>query len=84
MLKINDVAVPGDSTRVERSIDWGKLPVSVAGVKLKPEPDAIMLTWWLTLRTATRLSSPLTVQFNEPAKLIVGMNDDVMGVGLGG
>ena len=83
MLKITDVAVPGDSTRVERLIDWGKLPVSVTGVKLKPEADTIVLTWWLTVRTATLLSSPLTVQFSEPAKLIVGVNDDAIGVGIG-
>jgi hypothetical protein len=74
------VAVPDDSTRVARSIDWEKLPFSVAGVMLTGPTDAMMLTWWLTLRTATLLSSPLTVQFTEPARLIVGMKEDAMGV----
>jgi hypothetical protein len=84
MPSITEVAVPGDWTRVARSIDWGKLPVSVTGVTLTGPTDAIMLTWWLTLRTATLLSSPLTVQFTEPARLIVGMKEDAMGVGGGG
>jgi len=84
MLRITEVAVPGDSTRVERSTDCGKLPVSVTGVKLRGPADAIMLTWWLTLRTATLLSSPIAVQFNEPAKVIVGMKEDAIGVGGGG
>jgi hypothetical protein len=83
MLPISEVAVPDDSTRVERLTDWEKLPVSVTGVKLKPLAEAIMLTWWLTLRTATLLSSPLTVQFTEPARLILGMKEDEIGVGYG-
>jgi hypothetical protein len=77
------VAVPDDSTRVARSIDWEKLPFSVAGVMLTGPTDAMMLTWWLMLRTATLLSSPLTVQFSEPAKLIVGMKEDETGGGGG-
>jgi hypothetical protein len=84
MLRSIEVAVPGDSTRVARSIDWEKLPVSVAGVKLTGPTDAIMLTWWLTLRTATLLSSPITVQPMEPSRLIVGVIEDEMGVGIGG
>src|SRR5712692_2153178 len=83
MPRMTDVAVPADSTRVARLIDWEKLPVSVAGVKLIGPADAMMLTWWLTLRTATLLSSPIAVQFREPERLIVGMKEDEIGVGGG-
>ena len=81
MPRITDVAVPEDCTRVERSIDCEKLPVSVTGAKLRGPTDATILTWWLTLRTATLLSSPLTVQSMEPSRLIVGLKGGEGGVG---
>jgi len=63
------VAVPGDSTRVERSMDCSKLPDSVTGVRLRPGNGEIeTLIWWDTLRLAWLVLSPSTFQPKVPLK----------------
>ena len=62
------VAVPGDSCLVERSMDCGKLPASVTGVKLKIPTGTETAMLCDTTRLARVELSPSAVQPTFPER----------------
>src|SRR2546427_10639919 len=75
------VAVPADSSLVDRLIDCSKLPVSDTGLSCTTPKLSVRLRGWLTFRRAVLLSSPRIFQDTGPLTstcVVVG------GAGIGG